>query len=163
MCFGDEPGQSSVRVSFLGRPRFSAGRRHDGCVRADMSRMRSAWCLSRWLAPSIWMTMAWRQSTSGRSRSLATRVSFYGRYRRISESAKWKAPQAHRREPIQKGGAPLAESGRRRPARRRMLPRKHALARLSRLEGWSCSSLAAWPKLMECTRPKVKSGQSAEF
>ncbi len=42
---------------------------------------------------------------------------------------------AHRRDPIQTGGVPLVESGRQRLARRRMLPRKHAAARLPILEG----------------------------
>ena len=48
-----------------------------------------------------------------------------------------KCLQAHLRQPIQDGGMPLVESGRQRPARHKMLPRKHALARLPRVEGLS--------------------------
>ena len=48
--------------------------------------------------------------------------------------------QAHRGQPIQTGGAPLVESGRKRPACRRMLHRKHALAKLLQLEGLPCGS-----------------------
>ena len=46
--------------------------------------------------------------------------------------------QAHRRKPIQRVGMQRVESGHQRATRLRMLPRKHALARLPQLEGWSC-------------------------
>ena len=45
--------------------------------------------------------------------------------------------QEDRRQPIQKGGMPLVESRRQCPARHKMLPRKHALARLPRVESLS--------------------------
>ena len=59
--------------------------------------------------------------------------------------------QAHCRQPIQKDGVLLVDSGRQRPARRQMLPRKHALARLPRLEGLSrCSRLTKNMKRALC-------------
>ena len=48
-----------------------------------------------------------------------------------------KCLQAHLRQPIQNGGMPLVKSGRQRPARHKMLPRKHPLARLPRIKGLS--------------------------
>ena len=48
-----------------------------------------------------------------------------------------KCLQAHLRPPIQKGERPLVESGRQRPAHRKMLPRKHPLVRLPRMKSLS--------------------------
>ena len=69
--------------------------------------------------------------------STGTRLA--GRIRR-----RGKRLQAHRREPVQTGRVPLVESGRQRPARRRMSLQKHPLARLPLLR--ACRAAAVRPK-----------------
>ena len=81
--------------------------------------------------------------------------------------------QAHRRESVQTVGMPLAESARQRCARHRMLPRKHAVARLPRLEGLPrgsrltkedgefCFSIDINPLCYHCAMPNSSAGQGA--